>query len=599
MLFVHRRGTTVDKFSRIYAWIVVVAAAALIAALAASRHLHWTTALTFLAVACVLCEWRVIRLPRGGALTLSVVPLTLALLLRSGAETTPMEHAVGALQVIAIGSLIGYGASHRPPLLRLGFYVSHHVLSAALAGAAFVLLSRHLPYWLLERVHVLALIGYLIVLSGASMLLTGPINRRTLRGDRLPVTELAYTPFMVPIALIVFYFAETRESSALALITLILPLVGVLLTFTLYVNIDTTYGEVNQLYRISQELFAAMSRDETVLKVSQSIAHALSELIARVDTCLLYSRNPDANEYLLANQEQGADLPRTVLPGQGVLGRAALVATGTLIRDIAREDGRTPQERALPPKTTLLIHPLFAEQRTVGLLVLVRTGRPFSAEEYRLVSIVANQAGVTLHNAQMFEQSQLLADTDLQLGILNQVAFTQQSERMVGRARLRNQPVAVLLGDIDDFRHVNNTYGHQVGDTVLAGVADVLRTTVGASGIVGRWGGEEFVLSLPDADETYALWVAEEIRQRVAAQAFYSDDNQAFHVTISIGVALFPRDAGDFIALHKQADRAAYLAKRTGKNQVCLYEDRKALIEGATPAPVRVEGYVRGEEGQS
>jgi diguanylate cyclase (GGDEF)-like protein len=196
----------------------------------------------------------------------------------------------------------------------------------------------------------------------------------------------------------------------------------------------------------------------------------------------------------------------------------------------------------------------------------------------------------------MFEQSQQMADTDLQLGILNQVAFAQQSQRIVGRARLRDQQVAVLLGDIDDFREVNNTYGHQVGDSVLAGVADVMRKTVGTSGIVGRWGGEEFVVSLPDTGELAALELAEQIRQRVAAYTFRTDDGQELHTTISIGVAVFPRDAGDFVSLHKQADRAAYLAKKTGKNQVSLYEDRKALVEITSAAPGAVQVDVQREE---
>jgi diguanylate cyclase (GGDEF)-like protein len=233
----------------------------------------------------------------------------------------------------------------------------------------------------------------------------------------------------------------------------------------------------------------------------------------------------------------------------------------------------------------MIVHPLAAEQQSVGLLVLFRHGRPFSAEEFRLVSIVAGQAGVTLHNAQMFEQSQRRADTDAQLGILNQGAFSQQSEQIVGRARRRDEIVAILLGDVDDFRQVNNAYGHQTGDRVLAEVADVMRETVGASGIVGRWGGEEFVITLPRVSEEQALHIAERIRRRVVACEIHVDGEHTIRATISIGVALFPRDAGDFVSLHKQADRAAYLAKRTGKNKVCLYQDRQTLAEGSSNPP--------------
>ena len=201
------------------------------------------------------------------------------------------------------------------------------------------------------------------------------------------------------------------------------------------------------------------------------------------------------------------------------------------------------------------------------------------------MSIVANQAGGTLHNAQLFEQSRQLADVDRQLGILNQAAFIQRSQQILSSAQLSEEEVAVLLGDIDDFRVFNNTYGHDVGDQVLSGVSGLMRESVGESGIVGRWGGEEFVATLPRTGEQRALAIADEIQQRVRDHAFHTDDGSEVQATISIGVALFPRDAGDFASLHKQADRAAYLAKKTGKDRVCLYEDRKEILERAQREP--------------
>jgi diguanylate cyclase (GGDEF)-like protein len=243
------------------------------------------------------------------------------------------------------------------------------------------------------------------------------------------------------------------------------------------------------------------------------------------------------------------------------------------------EDALSPAERQWQPKTAVLAHPLFAEQRNIGLLVLIREGKGFTAEEFRLVSIVANQAGVTLHNAQMYEQSRQEADIDRKLRILNQAAFTQRSQQVFGRAQLSNTPVAVLLADIDDFRRVNNTYGHQTGDRVLEDVADIMKQAISEPGFVGRWGGEEFVATLPSMDDQSAVEIADEIRQRVQDHVFQADDGREVRATISVGVAVFPRDAGDFISLHKEADRAAYLAKKTGKNRVCLYEDRKEFIE--------------------
>jgi len=575
-----------------YSWAVVVLAVAILVALTVTGQLYWSVALTFLSVACILAEWRVIRLPQGDSLTLSIIFILLALVLNFGGPTTPFRQAIGAVQVTAIGALVGFGLTHRPSLLRLGLYVGHQVISTTVAGAVFVLASRYLPYWLLESFHVPAVTLYVLALSIASTLLIDPVNRRALHEEKLPRTDILYALFLAPIALIVFYFFDTRQLDVTSLLILALPLIGVLVTFTLYVNIDTTYGEINQLYRISREFVAAMSQEQTVRRISESIARALRELVSRVDVCLVYSRNAEANEYVLANVEGIGPAPQIVLPGHGLLGRAVLNATGTVVRDIARENGLTNEERQWSSKTAVMAHPMFAEQHNVGLLVLIRKGAAFAAEEFRLVSIVANQAGGTLHNAQLFEQSRQLADVDRQLGILNQAAFALRSHQILSSAQLSEEETAVLLGDIDDFRIINNTYGHQVGDQVLSGVAELMREFVGDDGIVGRWGGEEFVITLPGTGEERALATADEIRQRVRNHAFHADDGREVQATISIGVALFPRDAGDFSSLHKQADRAAYLAKKTGKDRVCLYEDRKEILELAQqePAPAASSG---------
>lgn len=577
-----RKAVRVDNdkvFSRFYALGVTALAVAWLVYLVASRQLYWSITLTFLAVGCVLAEWQVIRLPQGDYLTLSPIFVLLTLVFTARETTTPFAQTVGALEVIVIGSLVGYGLMHRPSIFHLLFYVAHHILSVAAAGAVFVFFSERLPYWFLESFHVVGVTAYIIVLSLTSMLLTHPINRRIIKEDKLPQTNILYAVFLAPIALIVYYFFDSRGLDPVGLIILILPIIGVLGTFRLYVNIDTTFGEVNQLYRISREFVAAMSQDETLQKVSESIVQALSELIVQLDACFIYAQNAEANEYVLINGREDIAAPQVVVPGHGLLGRAVLNSTGIVANDVTLEDALTPEERRWPPKTAVLSHPMFAEQRKAGLLLLIRKDKGFTAEEFRLVTIVANQAGVMLHNAQMYERSRQMADIDRQLGILNQAAFTQQAERAFGKAQVAAQTVAVLLGDIDDFRNVNNVYGHQSGDRVLAGVASLMKQTIGSQGFVGRWGGEEFVATLPDIDDQEAVRIADLIRQRVQDYEFQSVDGRNLRATISIGVAVFPRDAGDFISLHKQADRAAYLAKKTGKNRVCLYEDRKELIE--------------------
>ncbi len=584
-----------QTFSRIYSAIIITLAVGLLIVMGIAGQFHWSTTLTFLAVACIISEWQAIRLPQGNSLTLSIIFILLALVFSFEESTTPMRQAVGALEIITISSLIGFGVTHRPPPLQLGFYIAHHIISTAAAGVAFVLLSDGLPYWFIDSFHIGGVIGYVVVVSLFSTLLVGPVNKRNLRGEKLPKADLLYTIFLAPIALIVYYFFDTRELDVISLIILALPLIGVLVTFTFYVNIDTTYGEINQLYRISKELVAAMSKEETVQKVSENIAQALSELILQVDTCLIYQHKPDANEYLLIHPNGNTTAPTSVLPGQGWLGRAARKSNGDLVADISQEDGLTPQEREWEPKTSVLLYPMDAEQERIGLLTLLRNGRAFTGEEHRLLGIVATQAGATLHNAQLYESSRQEAERDPQLKLLNQATFQVRAKSALARARLANQPVALLYGDIDDFRQVNNTYGHLTGDDVLVGFAQIWNEGAGPEGLACRWGGEELAILLPNTGEQEAFEIAEGIRSRIEHNPFKSREGQDIYVTISTGVAIFPRDAEEITELVKLADRAQYLAKRSGKNRVCVYEDRKNLIQETAPetAPVVASSLVQ------
>lgn len=567
----------------IYPLAVTIVAAALLASLGVTGQFYWSFTLTFLTVACVLSEWLVIKLPQGDSLSPSIILVLLALVF-DFEQPEPARRAIGAMEVIFLGSLLGYGLTHRPPLMRWLFYAAHYVWAAFIAGLVFAIVSERVSMWLLSSFHLPAVIAYTVVFSLCSMLLVGPVNKRILQGERLPQANLLYTIFLAPIALIVYYFFVTRDLPLSSLLILALPLLGVLYTFRLYVNIDTTYGEVRQLYAISQEFIAAMSQEETIQKITASIEQAISQLVPQLDACLVYVYNDESNEYLLVDPKK--DGPRRIVPGHGLLGRLVFEGSGQIVSDVTQQDALTPDERQWPAKTSILSHPLFAEQQQVGLLAMIRYGKRFTAEEFRLVGIIANQVGVTLHNARMYEHSLQLADKDRLLDVLNQAAFTQRSQRIMSQARTANQPVALLYGDIDDFGLLNNTFGHATGDRVLIGVADAMKEVVGSWGLVGRSAGEEFFILLPHTDDHEAFQVADEIRRRVQDLVFRSDDQREVRATISTGVAVFPRDAGDFFSLRKQADRAAYLAKRMGKNRVCLYEDRKEFIEVAAKEPV-------------
>jgi diguanylate cyclase (GGDEF)-like protein len=176
---------------------------------------------------------------------------------------------------------------------------------------------------------------------------------------------------------------------------------------------------------------------------------------------------------------------------------------------------------------------------------------------------------VLLQRSLMHQQLQAAARTDAKTGLLNAAAWQREADTEISRARRSDESLALLLIDIDLFKRVNDTHGHLVGDQVLVGVANTLCTQLRDYDIVGRFGGEEFVVLLPGADTVEACRVAERLRSWVRRLAVPAEDGTV-GVTISVGCALFRTHGDDLIELLAASDLALYRAKESGRDRVCL-----------------------------
>ncbi|MEU8271518.1 GGDEF domain-containing protein [Sphaerisporangium sp. NPDC049002] len=176
---------------------------------------------------------------------------------------------------------------------------------------------------------------------------------------------------------------------------------------------------------------------------------------------------------------------------------------------------------------------------------------------------------VLLQRSLLHAQLKAAARTDAKTGLLNATAWQREADTEIVRARRTGETLALLIVDIDHFKRVNDTYGHLVGDQVLAGVATALRSQLRDYDVVGRFGGEEFVVLLPRADVTEARRVAERLRSRVGRMAIPVDEAM-ITVTISAGVAIMSVHGDDLIELLAAADLALYRAKELGRDRICL-----------------------------
>jgi diguanylate cyclase (GGDEF)-like protein len=205
----------------------------------------------------------------------------------------------------------------------------------------------------------------------------------------------------------------------------------------------------------------------------------------------------------------------------------------------------------------------------LGAISIARHGEPFTREEEELLEYLAGQAVVSIENASLHETVERQAVTDELTGLANVRAFTSILDRELERSRRFETPLGLLMMDIDDFKLVNDTYGHQQGDEVLAQVAGVLRDHSRELDTAARYGGEEMAVVLPQTGVEGAEMLAERIREAVEAlRVPQVRGGGVLGVTASFGVASVPDAAVDRAGLIAAADAALYRAKRGGKNRV-------------------------------
>jgi diguanylate cyclase (GGDEF)-like protein len=201
------------------------------------------------------------------------------------------------------------------------------------------------------------------------------------------------------------------------------------------------------------------------------------------------------------------------------------------------------------------------------VLLLTPAGDDFSDDARELAYWLSRQAGVALDNARLHRRIEREAITDGLTELPNRRQFEEALATEIGRVERFGGFVSLILADLDDFKNVNDRYGHQAGDDVLRAFAETLRRNVREIDLPARYGGEEFAVLLPQTDVAGATRLAERIRAEFASQEIETRFSAPLHVTASFGVAAFP-DEPSQAALFAAADQTLYHAKRSGKNCV-------------------------------
>ena len=215
--------------------------------------------------------------------------------------------------------------------------------------------------------------------------------------------------------------------------------------------------------------------------------------------------------------------------------------------------------------------PLKGKSETLGVLLVdnMITKKPITKDDIRILAMFANQAGLAIENAHLYETTKFQAHTDSLTRLWNHGYFQNSIYEHIKQARLNKSAATLAMIDLDNFKAYNDILGHQKGDVALREVASIIKKSTRSQDIACRYGGEEFAIIMPGITKDDAVYVLERLRSAIERTFKRVDKKSTFPpLTISAGISTFPYDAQKKEDLIKKADEALYAAKNMGKNRI-------------------------------
>jgi diguanylate cyclase (GGDEF)-like protein len=331
------------------------------------------------------------------------------------------------------------------------------------------------------------------------------------------------------------------------------------------VKLDRVAGELNDTIDPEQ-----LSHDPDALRAL--LATVAAAVPSEASSLLLY--DPNGNELVFTASrtlQSGVIDGMRLRSDQGIAGWVARHREAVRLDD-ATQDARyyagIEAQTHFRPRSMLCV-PIVSKDTLLGVIQVINKidGASFTGDELRLAQSLADHAAIAIENASLYRKAYMASITDDLTGLGNTRHFNQMLPELIGR----QQPLALLVLDLDNFKSIVDSYGHLVGSRTIGYLGRVIAHLIRPGDVAARFGGDEFVVVLPDTDATTALGIAETIRSAIESCSMLEGNGiDISTVTASIGVAAFPEHGCTAEELFRAADGAMYAVKRRGKNAVSL-----------------------------
>jgi len=472
--------------------------------------------------------------------------------------------------VNGLAVLFGQGIANRGnPLRTTLFNAGQYILAVRAAGYAYKWCGGVPGPLSVKTLAPLAAFAaaYILVNHLLIYVYLFPKRRYQLSGTWLDTVKwdgLTYL-FTIPLGLLIAQiYGYVGLSGTLMLFLSVLALQFIL---RFYVRLQVVNRELTAFYDIAKLLEGNPAPAEIAGEILNSAAKAFS-----FHTGIVYLRSGSSDVFLPAavSGPYAKQLENTaVYAGEGIIGCALTERKPEIVFD-AKADPRTSEEIGLCQiLRSMLIVPLLTNREELGIVVIGdKRPQAFDEKHLHIMAVLGGQAVMAVENAVLGERLELALSRDNPTGLLTCTVFLEMATELCSGVSGGGAGAGMILVDVDHFKEFNRRFGRAAAERALAELAGLIEGVTRRGDLAARYGGDEFALLLPGAGGTRLLDKAESLWRDVRGHVFLRKEGKAARLTVSIGVAEFPRDAGDAAGLFKAAERALEKAKNGGRDRV-------------------------------